>query len=444
MFLSSDDVKALTDRLLARSRADACAISVSGGEAQNLRFARGAATTNTAASDVRVRVSSHVGGRVGSVSTTSLDDAALSAALARSEEIARLLPVDPEYVAPLGPQNYSESRRYDPSIGELRLDALALKVEAVAKACAARGVNAFGCAASGRRFEAMATSNGLFAYDPRGEIELSVTARNKTDRWSGWAGVNRLAADALDATEVGRRAAEKAAREDEPVDLKPGDYPVVLEPAATAELASWLIHALDARAADEGRSFFSRPGRGARQGELLFDEKLTLRVDPGDGLAPSGALGYEGVPHRARDFIAKGAVESFYRSRAWAQKTDAEAVPHSASFHMGGGDASLEEMVRATKHGVLVTRLWYTNWLDPRELLLTGLTRDGNFLIENGRVTRPVRNMRFNESLAKLFRKIEALGPSERVWSAFHEGGACAAPPLLVERFSFASRSSGI
>ncbi|HYA80044.1 MAG TPA: metallopeptidase TldD-related protein, partial [Methylocystis sp.] len=88
--------------------------------------------------------------------------------------------------------------------------------------------------------------------------------------------------------------------------------------------------------------------------------------------------------------------------------------------------------------------LWYTNWLDPRELLLTGLTRDGNFLIENGRVTSPVRNMRFNESLASLFKKIEALGPSERVWSAFHEGGACAAPPILVERFSFASRSSGI
>jgi len=444
MFLSAEEAKALTDKLLARSEADGCEILLRGGEEQSLRFARGSATTNMALSNFRARVASHVGARVGAVETTSLDEAALLEALERSEEIARLLPVDPDYVPPLGPQNYSHSRRYDASIADLRLGALAEKVAAVVEACSARNVLSFGCAASGRRFEAMATSNGLFAYDPSGEIELSATARNKADNWSGWAGANELAADALDASEVGRRAANKAARDEEPLDLDPGGHPVVFEPAATAELAYWLLNTLDARAADEGRSYFSRKGGGARLGETLFDPKFSLRVDPGDALAPCGALGFEGVPHRARDFVAGGVVADLWRSRAWAQKTGAEAVPHTGCFHVAGGATTLEEMIGSVKHGVLVTRLWYTNMLDPRSLLLTGLTRDGNFLIENGRVTRPVRNMRFNESLATLFSKIEALGPSERVWNALRDGGASAAPPMLVERFAFTSRSSGI
>ena len=128
----------------------------------------------------------------------------------------------------------------------------------------------------------------------------------------------------------------------------------------------------------------------------------------------------------------------------WAQRTGAEAIPHAGSFTVAGGETTIEDMIRATKRGVLVTRLWYTNMVDPRGLLLTGLTRDGNFLIENGRIAAPARNMRFNESLAALFAKIGALGRTERTWRALGSGGVAAAPPMLVERFAFTSRSSGI
>ncbi|WP_424363482.1 TldD/PmbA family protein [Methylocystis parvus] len=443
MFLSSDDAKSIAEKILARSQADACVVKIDGGEDYSLRFARGGATTNIATSEATVRISSHVGGRVGSVTTASLDEATLDAARARSEEIARMLPVDPDYVAPLGPQTYDASARYDDNAASLKLDALAAQAARVIEEGARRNVDTFGCASSARRFDALATSNGLFAYERRSEIDLSATARNKSDTWSGWAGAHEFFGARLDASAIAERACAKAAYDVEPVDLEPGDYTVVLEPVAVAELAFWVMSAMDARAADEGRSFYARPGGGTMVGEKLFDDKLTIRIDPADPLAPEGGVGWEGVPHRARAFIDKGVVSTLYRSRTWAQKTSAEPIPFARNFIIEGGDASLDDMIRSVKRGVLVTRIWYENMVEPRSLLLTGLTRDGNFLIENGRVTAPVRNMRFNQRLGELFAKIVALGKTERVWRAVG-GGAPAAPPMLAEKFHFSSKSSGI
>jgi predicted Zn-dependent protease len=443
MFLSESDVKIITDRLLARSKADACVVSIQGGDERGLRFARGGATTNVANSQVNLRITSHIGGRTGAVASTRLDDSEMDRILARSEELARLLPVDPEYISPLGAQNYASTRRYDEATGELSLDALASAAASVIAESAKRGVDAFGAGASGRCFEAFATSAGLFVYDRRSEIEISVTARNRADTWSGWAGANEFCAGDLAAAGVGRRASEKAAHDESPIDVEPGRYRVIFEPAATAELARWLMWSMSARAADEGRSFFSKRGGGAKENEALFDPKLTIRSNPLDDVAPEGAFGFEGAPQIKRLWIEKGVVASLFRARFWAEKTGREPIPTARSFVVEGGDASLADMIGATKRGILVTRLWYTNMVDPRSLLLTGLTRDGNFLIENGRVVEPVRNMRFNESLAALFSKIEAIGPSERTWRGM-SAGAVAAPPIMVESFNFSSKSSGI
>ncbi|AZG75801.1 TldD/PmbA family protein [Methylocystis rosea] len=444
MFLSSDDAKSIADKALTRSKADACAVHIQGGLDQSLRFARGGATTNLATAEAALRISSHIGGRIGSCSISRFDDAALAGAVARSEEIARMLPVDPDYVAPLGPQNYGFSDRYDDATANLRLDALADAAARVIEEGARIGVDTFGCATTARRFDAYATSAGLFAYERRSEIDLSATARNRADAWSGWAGAHQFFADRLDAEAIARVACAKGAHDATPVDLEPGAYTVVLEPEATTELAFWLIRTMEARAADEGRSFFARPGGGALLGEKLFDEKLTIRVDPADPLAPEAAVGYEGVPHRARAFVENGVVTTLYRSRAWAQKTESEPIPFAQNFVMSGGDVSLDDMVRSVRRGVLVTRFWYTNIVDRKSLLLTGLTRDGNFLIENGRIVAPMRNMRFNQRLGELFSNIKALGPTRRTWRAAGEGGAPAAPAMLVEGFNFSSKSSGI
>ncbi len=444
MLLSSDEVKAICERLLSNSRADACEIEIRGEEEQNLRFARGEATTNAALAMLSFRISSHCNRRIGSVSVTSRDERELIKALRRSEEITRTLPADPDYIAPLGPQNYAVAVRYDEEAAALRLDRLTDWARVVIEEGKRRGVETFGCAARGRRFHALATSAGLFAYDRASETAMSATARNKADNWSGWAGANEFFASRLRAKDVAARACEKAAHDGPVRDLEPGEHTVVFEPMAVAELAHWLMISLNARAADEGRSFFSRKGGGAKLFESLFDEKLTIRSDPADALAPESPIGYEGVPHEPRLWIDRGVLNSLYRGRVYARRTGTEPVPHPRNFRMEGGDASLDDMIGSVRRGVLVTRLWYANMLDPRGLLLTGLTRDGNFVIENGKVTGPARNMRFNQSLAQLFARIEALGPSERNWSAIRDGGAIAAPPMLVERFNFSSKSSGI
>jgi len=443
MFLSASDAKSIADRLLTLSEADACVIELNGGDERSLRFARGGATTNMATSEVNLRVTSYVGRRKGSVAVASLAEEDLDSALRRSEEIARLLPVDPEYIEPLGPRNYPPTLRYDEATGVQGLEALASAASTVIAESAARDVHAFGCGSSGRRFAALATSAGLFAYDRRSDTDISVTARNRADSWSGWGGASEFRSSNLDVAGVARRATEKAAHDAPPLDIEPARYCVIFEPAATAELARWLMWMMGSRPADEGRSFFSKPGGGAKQGEALFDPKLTIRSDPEDRLAPEESFGYEGVPQSKRTWVDKGVVASLYRSRFWARKTDAEAIPFASNFTVEGGATPIEEMIRATKRGLLVTRLWYTNMLDPRSLLLTGLTRDGNFLIENGRVTSPVFNMRFNESLAALFSRIEAVGPTVRTWRAM-SGGVVAAPPLMVSNFNFSSRSSGI
>lgn len=443
MFLDAAAAQALAEKILSRSKVDACVVKIDGGEDNSLRFARGTATTNLTTSDLRLHIASHIGGRIGTVTTTRIDDDALTAAVRRSEQLATLLPVDPDYMPPLGAQNYESPRRFHDQPDELRLDALAAKASQAIGESAQAGVDAFGCANGAQRFAALATSAGLFAYEPRSEFDLSVTARNRADTWSGWAGAHDYVATRLDAQAIARRACEKAAWNDEPVELEPGAYTVILEPEATAELAYGLLGAMGARAAEEGRSFFAKAGGGSLIGERLFDPSLTLRIDPADPLAPEGAFDHEGLPHRHRAFIDKGVATALHRTRVWAQKTRSSPIASGHNFIVDGGATTREEMIRATKRGVLVTRLWYTNIVDPKSLLLTGLTRDGNFLIENGRIVGPARNMRFNQRLGELFAKLTAIGPTERTWRAAGNG-APAAPTIMVEGFNFSSKSSGI
>ena len=211
MFLSRDDAKDICDKLLARTRADACVIEIDGGEDHSLRFSRGSATTNTSATSLSLKISSHINGRIGSVTTTHLDDKTLEAAQRRSEEIARLLPKDPEYVTPLGPQHYENSIRYHDAPKLLQLDALVSHAQQAIEQGQLMNVETYGCINGARRFDALATSNGLFSFERRSEIDLSVTARTQTDSWSGWAGAHEFFAPRLNSAQIALAACKKAA-----------------------------------------------------------------------------------------------------------------------------------------------------------------------------------------------------------------------------------------
>lgn len=444
MFLSPSDIKQITDALLKSSRAQSCIVSVTGADDANLRFARNSATTNGANSSIAVTITSHFDGRSGMATVGSLDPAVLAQAQTRSEEIARLTPVNPEFMPPLGPQSYSAGAAYDEATASVRTARLAEMAKAVIDQARTRNVDAAGFVESGRGFSALADSAGLFAYERRTNISLTATARNKAGTWSGWSGASESVLSRLDAGRIGRTAIDKAAHDAPPLDLEPGKYTVILEPAAVGNLVGALISALDARSTDEGRSFLVAKGGGGKVGERLFNEHVTITSDPDDPAAPDSLFDEEGLPHKKVVWVENGVVKNVACSRFWAQKTAREPLASTSSFVMRGGTSSVEDMIRDTKRGVLVTRLWYIRDLDPQTLLLTGLTRDGNFYIENGRIVGPARNFRFNESPVSVLANIVAIGPSERACPSESTSPSISVPTLLVKDFTFSSKSSGI
>ena len=444
MILSPGDAKEVTDRLLARSKADACIIKLEGIDSSNLRFARGNATTDGAISKLTVRVDSHVGKRSGAAEMTGRDADALAAAVARSEEIARLAPEDPELMPPLGPQTYDPGAGYDAATAAIRTERLAAASKPIIAAAEDRRVDVAGYAVAQQSFTAVATSAGLFAHEPRTAADFTMTARNRAGTWSGWAGVGETRFGRLDMARIGQRAIDKGAHDAAPIALDPGKYTVILEPSAVCDLIGWMFWYMGARYADEGRSFFSRKGGGNRIGDKLFADGVTVTSDPADPLAPEPTFDDDGEPRRRTVWAEGGVLKNLEYPRFWADKTGHAAIPQPRGFVMAGGSATVDDMVRDTKRGVLVTRLWYIRMLDPQKLVLTGLTRDGNFWIENGRIAGPANNFRFNESPVAVLANVLALGTSERTRGGENEDSLCAAPTLLVKDFTFSSRSDAI
>ncbi len=286
-------------------------------------------------------------------------------------------------------------------------------------------------------------SHGLFAYGTSTNVNFSVTMRTNDGSGSGYAsgGYNNIAE--LDVAGASKSAAWKAARSGSAKALEPGKYTVVLEPAAGIVLLENLYGSLDARSADEGRSFLSLPGGKTRLGEKLVDEQVNIYSDPWNEQLPTGNYNGEGLPQERRSWIEKGVVKNLVHSRYWAQKKGVKPVPYPDGFIMTGGSASLEELIKGTEKGILVTRFWYIRAVDPQTLLFTGLTRDGTFYIENGEIKYPVKNFRFNESPIIMLNNLETMGKSVRTVSG-ESGATAVVPPMRIKDFTFTSLSDAI
>jgi predicted Zn-dependent protease len=289
---------------------------------------------------------------------------------------------------------------------------------------------------------ALASSTGLRAFHPKSEASFTLTARTPDGSGSGWAGAESHRAADLHAEELARVAIDKAVRSQKPRPLAPGHYTVILEPAAVAELLSFLLHSLDARSADEGRSFFAKPGGGNRLGEKLFPDLISLRSDPTDKDTPGAPFTEEGLPLKPRSLIDKGVVSSLSYSRYWAQKQGKEPTGRPTVAHLLPGRGKTADLYSGVQRGVLITRFWYTRWVDPQSLLITGLTRDGVFLIENGQVTAPVNNFRFNESPVTMLKNADVL--TEQTVRAPNSGMLIRVPALRTHDFNLASVSEAI
>jgi predicted Zn-dependent protease len=292
----------------------------------------------------------------------------------------------------------------------------------------------------------MANNKGMFAYRRQTGSAMTTTVRTPDGTGSGWAGASHHDWTKIDAAALGARAIEKAKRSVNPVAIEPGRYTVVLEPTAVGNLVQLIAGSLAARNADEGRSFFSKPGGGTKIGQKVIDERVTLLSDPFDAETPGAPFGGDGLPTRKNTWIENGVVKNLAYDRYWAQKQGVEPNGAGGGLRMSGGDVSLEDMIASTQRGLLLTRLWYIRPVDPRTILFTGLTRDGTFLIENGKITRAVKNLRWNESPIFMLNNLEAMGRPVRV-SASEDGSpgqAVVVPPVKARDFNFTSTSDAV
>ncbi|MBN8576180.1 MAG: TldD/PmbA family protein [Cyclobacteriaceae bacterium] len=441
--ISKDEAQALLKKVLSYSKADECEVNLSGTDSGNIRYARNAVSTSGRISQHQLVVSSAFGKKLGIATINEFDDASLKKVVERSEELARLAPENPEYVPFLGPQTYAESKTYIPATAAITPKLRSDLVEQSIKVAKDAGAEAAGFLEDNAGFNAMMNSKGLFAYNTATNTNFSVTVRTKDGTGSGYAtrGYNDIAK--LDTKKATQIATDKAIKSVKARAIEPGKYTVILEPAAVAVLLENIFFRLDARQADEGRSFLSKAGGGTRLGEKLMDERVNIYSDPSNPDLPTSTWNGDGRPQEKISWVEKGVIKNLSYSRYWAEKKGVKAVPGPDAAIMEGGTKSLEELIAGTKKGVLVTRLWYIRDVDPQSLLLTGLTRDGTFYIENGKIQYPIKNFRFNESPIIMLNNLEELGKVERTVSV-ESNQNYLLPPLKVRDFTFSSLSDAV
>ncbi|MDB5753715.1 MAG: Peptidase, partial [Massilia sp.] len=380
----------------------------------------------------------------GTATINEFDDKSLEKVVRRAEETARLAPENPEFMPAVAKQAYKPSATFSARTAsidpEFRAQVAAHSIEASRK-------NKLVCAGfftDSTSFETIANSNGVFGHQQATSLDFTCTVRTEDGRGSGW--VKRSAGDVnlFDAREASGVAIEKALRSVDAKALEPGRYTVILEPAATSDLLGYMLSGFDARSADEGRSFLSKKGGGSRLGEKLFDSQVNIWCDPWD--KDVAVLPWDSATMLARErmsMIKDGRVASLDYSLFWAKNKGVRPVGSPGNMIMGGTDKSTAELIANTRKGVLVTRTWYIRMVDPQSVLLTGLTRDGTFYIENGKIKHPIKNFRFNESPVTMLNNIEEIGKPQII-AGTESQYAMLIPPMKVRDFNFTSLSDAV
>ncbi|WCT11379.1 TldD/PmbA family protein [Mucilaginibacter jinjuensis] len=439
---SKEEAQALLKKVLSYSKADECEVSLRGNDGGNIRTALNAVSTAGDISTVGLAVSSVFGKKTGTATINEFDDASLEKVVRRSEELAQLAPENPETMPMLGPQKFEDSIQYNAKTAAMTPESRAEMIGKAFDVTKAANLQAAGFLENTTRFTAVMNSKGLFAYDKSTDVIYSVTTRNAAGTVSGYAARGFTDVSKLDTASATKIASQKALSSANAKAIEPGKYTVILEPVAGVYMLENMFR-FDARSAEEGRSFLSKKGGGTRLGEKLMDEKVNIYSDPFNTELPGPTWSNEGQRLERTDWIKEGVVKNLSYSRYWAQKKGVQPVPGPSNIIMDGGTTSLEEMIKSTERGILVSRLWYIRMVDPQSLLLTGLTRDGTFYIENGKIMFPVKNFRFNESPVIMLNNVEALGKPERTISV-ESYRSYLIPPMKIRDFTFTSLSDAV
>lgn len=437
------DAKAILEKTIKLSKADECTATLDGTVTGNIRYARNSVSTSGVVSDCDLVVQVAFGKRTGTATINQFDELSLTQVVKRAEELAKLAPENPEFMPAIAKQHYKSSDTYVEATAsitpEYRAEVAAKSIEP----CKSDKLVAAGFFTDTQRFSATANSKGNFGYQQATTMDFTCTVRTADGQGSGWVARNLADVSDFDIDSDIQTAIAKSKGSVDAKALEPGKYTVILEPAATAGLLGYMLAGFDARECDEGRSFLSKKGGGNKLGEKIFDERVNMYADPWDAQAPVLPWDEDGLPLEHTPIITNGKVEYLQYSRYWAKLKKKKAIGQPANLIMAGGDKSTMELVKTTKKGVLVTRTWYIRMVDPQTVLLTGLTRDGTFYIEDGEIKYPIKNFRFNESPVIMLNNVEEFGKPVRV-SSDENSLIMVLPPLKIREFTFSSLSDAV
>jgi predicted Zn-dependent protease len=449
---SRDEVKAITDKVIDMAKADAVEVEFTGGERSATRFANSNITANIVQFDRNVNVTVHYGTRSASASTREFDDASLRTAVEDAQKRAQAARENAEAMPLIeGPQEYMAVDAALPSGVNFGPAERGEMVKASLDVCEKKGVIGSGYIPKVHLATCSANSKGLFAYYQYAEASFILTCRTKDGGGSGWAGLTGIKdVGMIDAAALTVVAADKALKSQKPRAIEPGRYTTILEPRANARFLSLMTGLFNARAAEGpvGNYFSGKQPGTTKVGEKLFSESFTLKSDVGNAILRQSPIGTDGMAARPVTWIEKGVLKNLAYDRAWAkrQKKEPTAVTTNQSLVMEGTDMTVEQMIKTTKRGLLVTFFWYIRPVDQPTLLNTGMTRDGLFLIENGEITGPVQNFRWNMSPLVGYNNITAVGKPVPIHTgeSYDGPGTALVPPVRIEDFFMTSSSPAV
>jgi PmbA protein len=447
--LGQKRIKQIAERILARSTAEQTEVVIQATDSALTRFANSTIHQNVAETDANVSIRvvlrdpAGAGAKIGVASGNDLDEAALLRTLEAALSIARLQPPNPAFKSLPGPQPIADVDAFSDATAGCTPEKRARGAGAICLLARETGVVASGALTTAVAEFGVANSLGVFAYHRASQADINTVIMSDTS--AGYAAAFALDVNDMDFEAIGREAVDKCVKSRNPRPLEPGEYTVILEPYAVQDFLQMMTWTgFSAVALQEGRSFMA-----GKIGQQIVDPRVSIWDD---GLSPDGVpfpFDFEGVPKRRVDLIRNGVAcgvvyDSYTAGKEEGKTSTGHALPASSTFgpmpfnlFFGSGDATLEEMIRTTERGIYVTRFHYTRPVDPMRVMITGMTRDGTFLIEKGEIAHPVRNLRFTQSYLEALNHLDSISRDTRLLIGMADITCDRMPALKVNQFRF-------
>ncbi len=437
------EIQALFDKLAKMGKEGEWEFMFTAGEDALTRFANNYIHQNVSRANINLSVRAIIDKKSGKASTNNLSDESLQRTLSRALKAAKVAHPDDNILPLPTQQEYNTIDNYDDETAGITPAQRAEKVHHIIERCRASNFSAAGIIDNEMDLVALGNTKGLFAYHTGTRASVSLTV--KGPEGSGWAQDQAYKFSALNCEQVAEKAVEICTRNQNPQDIQPGEFTVILTPEAVAELLMFVgFTGFGAQSYIEGRSFLA-----GKLGQKLFNEKLSLK----DNAYHPGSTGlpfdFEGLPKKTVELVVNGEATNLVHDRKTAQKFNTESTGHALpppnprgpiplNLEVDSGKQTMDEIIQNTPKGIMVTHFHYTNLVDPKRLIITGMTRDGTFLIEDGKVSHPVKNMRFTENMVKAFSNIDSITSDRKVVSSFW-GRTFYVPAMKIDNFNFSS-----